>query len=109
MGVAGSRNLNTWYKKDLGDGMTAITPMEEIKQVFLQFFQARGGPPDMAVFTRLESEGRLHCTAMAYFSPGAREVARSFGAVPCERPERMGLSLLAGSELCWPVLFSGRE
>jgi hypothetical protein len=59
----------------------------------------------MAVFTRHESEGRLHCKVTAYFSPAAGEVARAFGAQPCAKPARAGLGLLAGDKLSWPVLF----
>jgi len=59
----------------------------------------------MAVFTRPESEGRLHCEIIAYFSPAAWEVAESFDAEPCEKPARPGLGLLAGREESWSVLF----
>ena len=50
----------------------------------------------MAVFTRPDVEGRLHCEVMAYFSPAASDVAKAFDAEPCEKPARMGLGLLAG-------------
>ena len=43
-------------------------------------------PSEMAVFTRPESEGRLHCEVVAYFSPAAGEVAKAFDAIPCGRP-----------------------
>ncbi len=97
--------METWYIKDIGDGMTASMPAEEIKRAFQRFFQAVGEPADMAVFTRLESEGRLHCEVMAYFSPAAKEVAEAFEARPCKKPERMGLDLLAGNVLSWSLLF----
>ena len=97
--------MNTWYTKELGDGITATMPSEEIREAFLQSFHLAGGPLDMAVFTRLESEGRLHCEVIAYFSPCAGEVADSFDAQPCAQPERGGLDLLAGDPQCWAVLF----
>jgi hypothetical protein len=59
----------------------------------------------MAVFTRPESEGRLHCEVIVYFSPAAQQVAMAFGAEPCEKPARDGLGLLAGDSGCWSVLF----
>ncbi|MDM7911752.1 MAG: hypothetical protein QUS09_01505, partial [Methanotrichaceae archaeon] len=62
-------------------------------------------PPEMAVFTRPESEGRLHCKVMAYFSPAAADVAETFDAEPCVKPARAGLGLLAGDERSWSVLF----
>ncbi len=43
----------------------------EIEEKFLQAFTPAGRPSDMAVFTRLESDGRLHCEAIAYFSAAA--------------------------------------
>jgi len=61
--------MDTWYTKELGDGIMASTPAEEIRQAFQRSLQAQAGkaPPEMAVFTRLASEGRLHCERIAYF------------------------------------------
>ena len=63
----------------------------------------------MAVFTRNESEGRLHCEVIAYFSPSAAEVAKAFDAEPCEKPSRGELGLLAGDKQAWSVLFPESE
>jgi hypothetical protein len=97
--------MTSWYTKELGDGIMADAPSEEIKAAFLRSFQAAGEPLEMAIFTRLESEGRLHCEVVAYFSPAAQELARGFDAEPCARPAREGLGLLAGDARCWPLLF----
>jgi hypothetical protein len=97
--------MNNWYSLSLGDGIMAATPSTEIEELFLQSFNATGKPPAMAVFTRPESEGRLHCEVIAYFSPAAVEVAKAFDAQPCEKPARAGLGLLAGDEHAWSVLF----
>ena len=106
----GEKNkVDTWYSKELGDGMMAATPSDEIEKAFLGVFRAAGKPLNMAVFTRLESEGRLHCEVMAYFSPAAKEVAKAFDAQPCGKPARAGLGLLAGDDLCWSVLFPERD
>lgn len=101
--------MDTWYSKALGDGMMAATPSDEIERAFLQQFNAAGKPLNMAVFTRLESEGRLHCEMMAYFSPAAQSVAEAFEAQPCEKPRRAGLGLLAGDERSWSMLFHERD
>ncbi|MEH6387489.1 hypothetical protein [Pseudomonas profundi] len=53
---------------------------------------------DLALFQRLESEGRLHCELKLYFSPGLDETARSFGARPCGVPRVHDLSYVAGSK-----------
>lgn len=83
----------------------AAAPSAEIEASFLELFHTAGEPTDMAVFTRAESEGRLHCEVIAYFSPAARAVAKVFNAEPCERPARAGLGLLSGDSRCWSVLF----
>lgn len=97
--------MNTWYSKELGDGIMAAEPSDEIVQAFQARFQAAGKPADMAIFTRLESEGHLHCEAVAYFSPAASDIAEAFDAEPCDKPERTGLGLLAGDPRCWSLLF----
>src|SRR5262249_2035242 len=97
--------MNTWYSINLGDGIMAVTPSAEIEEKFQQSFIAAGRPSDMAIFTRLESEGRLHCEMMAYFSPAAQDVAKAFDASPCAKPARAGLGLLAGDEQAWSALF----
>jgi hypothetical protein len=97
--------MNNWYSVSLGDGIIAATPSAEIEERFQRAFVAAGKPPDMAVFTRPESEGRLYCEVIAYFSPAAVDLAKAFDAKPCTQPARAGLSLLVGDENSWPVLF----
>jgi hypothetical protein len=97
--------MENWYSLSLGDGIMAGTPTVEIEKTFQQIFTAAGEPPEMAVFTRPESEGRLHCEVFAYFSPAAAGVAKTFEAEPCAKPVRAGLGLLAGDERSWAVLF----
>jgi len=97
--------MESWFSVSLGDGMLAPTPSAEIEEVFQPAYAAAGKPPEMAVFTRPESEGRLHCEVIAYFSPAAKEVAKAFDAQPCAKPMRAGLGLLAGEPSSWSVLF----
>jgi hypothetical protein len=97
--------MDTWYSKELGDGIMASAPSDEIEKEFLRLFTAMGKPLDMAVFTRLESEGHLHCEMTAYFSPAAKDVALAFDAEPCEKPSRVGLGSLVGDKLSWSKLF----
>ena len=101
--------MDSWYSKELGDAITAGMPSDEIEQAFQQLFVAAGKPPNMAVFTRQESEGRLHCEVTAYFSPAAKDVAKAFGAQPCEKPAWSGLGLLAGDKLSWSELFPEKD
>ncbi|MDM8529518.1 hypothetical protein QUF63_00005 [Anaerolineales bacterium HSG25] len=98
--------MNNWFSKNLGDGMMAYEPIAQIEKIFLPLFADAGKPLDMAVFTRHNLEGRLHCEVMAYFSPATTEVARILEAKPCQRPSPEGLDLLVGDKDCWSVLFS---
>jgi hypothetical protein len=97
--------MKYWHSANLGDAIMAVTLTAEIENLFQNVFAAAGKPPDMAVFTRLESEGRLHCEVIAYFSPAALEVAKIFDANPCEKPARAGLELLAGDQSSLSLLF----
>jgi hypothetical protein len=101
--------MEHWYSMVLGNEMTASMISDEIEKAFLKSYISAGKPCDMAVFKRSESEGHLHCEVTAYFSPAAAEVARDFDAEPCGKPSRLGLSLLAGDEVSWSVLFLTRE
>ncbi len=80
-------------------------PSAQIEELFLPLFALAGKPAEMAVFTRHESEGRLHCEVIAYFSPAAGEAAKALDAEPCAKPSRVGLGLLAGDHSCWAALF----
>lgn len=98
--------MTTWYSRNLGDAMYGVdAALEGLEASFQREFALAGGPLDMAVFTRLESEGRLHCERVVYFSPAARSSADMFGSDPCQKPARPGLDLLAGNPACWSVLF----
>ena len=97
--------MNTWFSKSLGDGMLAWEPLGRMEELFLAEYAKAGSPREMAVFIRHESEGRLHCEVMAYFSPAAAAVAGALDADPCASPSPDDLSLLAGAEESWRVLF----
>ncbi|MFZ2388322.1 MAG: hypothetical protein WAW69_11030 [Polaromonas sp.] len=99
----------SWFSKPLGDGVWAYSLTDQIKDSFRPLFVLAGRPVDMAVFTRHESEGRLHCEVVAYFSPAAATVAHVLHARPCEKPSRSELDLLAGEPDCWAALFQNDE
>ena len=94
-----------WFSKALGDGIWAYSQKDKVKDTFDPLFVLAGRPLDMAVFTRHESEGRLQCEVIAYFSPAAAAVAHVLEAQPCPPPVRGELDLLAGDARCWPLLF----
>jgi hypothetical protein len=100
--------MRNWFLKNLGDAMLACDQQDRIKQLLLSACANAGGPNEMAAFIRHESEGRLHCEVKIYFSPMSVTVAREVNADPCEKPSPDGLSMLAGSQDSWLVLFPER-
>ena len=99
--------MSVWFSKNLGDAMLAWEPLARIEALSLAAYAKAGSSEEMAVFMRHESEGRIHCELIVYFSPAASELANAVDAGPCERPSAHGLGLLAGSEDCWSALFPG--
>jgi len=97
--------MSRWFYKHLGDVIMASRTLDQIRAAFLPFFESAGQPSDMAIFTRNDAEGRLHCEVFVYFSPAAAEIAQAFDAQPCDQPMRPGLELLAGGAPCWGKLF----
>lgn len=98
-----------WFSKALGDGIWAYSQKDKVKDTFAPLFVLAGRPVEMAVFTRHESDGRLQCEVIAYFSPAAAAVAHLLEAQPCPPPASGELDLLAGDARCWPVLFLAHE
>lgn len=96
--------MNTWFLKNLGDAMWATEQLAQIEKQFL-LYDPTEAMEETAIFVRHESEGRLHCEVVAYFSPAASAIAKACEATPCTKPMRHGLSLLAGAEDSWLVLF----
>lgn len=98
--------MDTWFSRRFGDAIyVSDGTLQQIETEFQQAFAEAGSPAEMAVFTRLESESRLHCDLVVYFSPAARAVASEFDGIACEKPARPGLDLFAGDAACWSVLF----
>jgi hypothetical protein len=97
--------MRTWFSLTLGDALVAWEPLGQIEKLFAIAAASGTDAGERAVFTRYDSEGRLHCEVTAYFSPAAADVARQLDAMPCERPSRDGLSLLVGTEESWFKLF----
>ncbi|QKQ27661.1 hypothetical protein [Candidatus Reidiella endopervernicosa] len=100
--------MDSWFSMSLGDAMLVGAALDRLEALFLSEFEKSGAPEAMALFVRHESEGRLHCEVVVYFSPAAFSVAEAVGAAPCGKPVYQGLSLLAGSEGAWAVLFPER-
>ncbi len=88
--------MNCWTKCNLGDALLADPAIASTEKSFVDAYRKAGMPANMAAFIRHESEGRLHCEVIVYFSPSAIKTAQKLGAVACPKPAAEGLSLLAG-------------
>ncbi|MGB3224579.1 MAG: hypothetical protein WBB23_17385 [Desulforhopalus sp.] len=97
--------MNCWFISNLGDAMLAGESLEHIKGLFLMEYATNDILKERALFIRHESEGRLHCEVIVYFSPATVLVAKAVNAIPCNKPCSDGLGLLAGSEESWSVFF----
>lgn len=98
----------SWHTLDLGDAQLADGPMARFVAEFAAVHAEAGGQAGFALFMRHESPGRLHCTVRLYYSPLAAAAALAAGALRCPRPQTDGLSLVAGDDDAWRVLFPGR-
>lgn len=93
--VAEDHASRVWRRKELGDATMAGPALAEVEAAASRAWSAQASE-GFAVFTRHESEGRLHCALQVYFSPRAAGLARDLGAVVCPRPAPEGLTLLVG-------------
>jgi hypothetical protein len=100
--------MRNWFTINLGDAMLAYDQQDRIRQLLLSAYADAGGPDEMAAFTRHESEGCLHCEVKIYLSPLSVAVAKKLHAQPCKKPSPADLSMLAGSQDSWSVLFPER-
>ena len=95
--------MTTWYSKDIGNGIEAYEPSNQIQDAFLPLFAAAGNPVDMAVFSRYDLRANV---VTVYFSPAAAELAQTFSAIPCEKPSfENHLALLVGDQRSIGTLF----
>jgi hypothetical protein len=97
--------MNRWFSKDLGDAMLAFEELDQIEAQYRAIYGQQASPNDVAVFTRHNSEGSLHCRVEVFFSPAASELAKQMNAQPCNKPSSNDLGLLAGTEASWTALF----
>jgi hypothetical protein len=98
--------MDTWHCKEVGDGVAAFQPAMNLHQAFLAMAQASGGvPANIGVFSYYD----LHANIVTwYFSPEATALAKTFGAIPCDKPvPSEGFGLLVGDARSWEAHFPG--
>jgi len=97
--------MNTWYRKDLGDGIAAFGPTKTIQDAFIKLAELQGLSSDLAVFSKYDLQSN---NVTVYFTPSAKLLAEDFNAKPCEKPTPQDhLSLLVGDARSWEVHFPG--
>jgi hypothetical protein len=86
-----------WYRLNLGaaDLANAARTAASVDAAWRE----AGCPASLAAYTRHESDGRLHCDLVVYFTPDSDLVARELGARPCPDPGPYDLTLLAGGSV----------
>lgn len=89
--------MNSWFTKNFGDALLAADSLGQLEKLFQSLYANGNSPGDVATFTRLESEGHLHCELVAYLSPATHALARAIEAEPCDPPSPDGLDLFTGS------------
>ena len=87
--VAQTALVTSWYRKNLGDAMLAESELDRIREECLACY---GTELQLAMFTRHESEGQLHCDLVLYLPPGMKELAELIQAKPCAQPSAAGLN-----------------
>ena len=97
--------MTAWFAKNLGDAMLAWDSLDRVETLYTSLYGGADSRRDTAVFIRHESEGRLHCEVMAYFSPNAFLLAAALDAAPCKRLSKHDLSLHVGPGDSWQTLF----
>jgi hypothetical protein len=97
----------TWTRLALGDGVTALEPLDRLRTQ-VDDLARQGGHDGPVVLLTHRDGGGLHCRVTAFFSPAAAEAALSVGAVPCPRPPRAALDYAAGDP-AWEAALFGPE
>lgn len=97
---------NTWYCCNLGDAILAAPALDNIQAQAEAILANDVKADECAVYYRHESEGRLHCELVVYFSPQAARMPIAANLRPCAKPAKQGLSLLFGTASSWAILFS---
>jgi hypothetical protein len=105
MSNAHTKQQHSWCRLTLGDASLATDDLRKLETESKAFFEQAGNPSDMALFVRHESEQRLHCELVVYFSPKAFSLAKDSDALPWSMPCPEGLSLLMGKSVAWQLLF----
>ncbi len=96
---------DTWYCCNLGDAMLAAPALDGIEAQVLTALANDVNADGCAVYYRHESEGRLHCDLVVYFSPQAGRMPIEVKLRACAKPDKQGLSLLVGEASSWAIFF----
>ncbi len=76
--------MSSWYKLDLGNGMTALPKTLEVQREFTALFITGGLHPTGAMLFSRYDLGRDNVEL--FFNPQAKDIAHRHGAKECEKP-----------------------
>lgn len=92
--------MASWYRLDLGNGQDAYGPTQRVMQAFMATMIGVGPGSGRAVFSRYDLQAD---NVELFFTPEASDLAKSMGAVACEKPaptrDRLGLVVGEDGEL----------
>ena len=97
--------MNSWYTINLGDPTLAEESLTQIAELFATIYDETAQEHEVAVFSRHELAGGLHCQLMLYCSPAAEKLAQKLAAQACLKPSPDDLSLLLGTDRALSLLF----
>ena len=91
--------MNTWFSINLGNGLNALKPTQKIrKTIETALLLGAETPQNVSVFSKYDLRRQI---ITVYFTPGAIEYAKLFGAKPCKKPLSKDIDLLVGSWSHW--------
>ena len=70
--------MPAWFSKNLGDGVVAYVPTQDIMNAFTPLFAAAGLPVNTALFSGYDGQRNI----IIYFSPGVSKLVNIYGAQP---------------------------
>lgn len=97
--------MKNWHSKAVGDGVEAFEPTQRLFDAFNLLEVAVKLGPGLGIFSRYDLRANI---VTWYFSPEAIDLAKSFGATPCEMPAPSeGFGLIVGNIRSWETHFPG--
>ncbi len=97
--------MSQWHSKDVGDGVEAFGPSGQLFDAYETLAIGGGSTKNAAVFSAYDLRRNV---VTWWFTPGAAQLAKAFGASPTSKPTpAKGFGLLVGDMNAWEAYFPG--